>query len=125
VRCDAEGFLYFVSRKDEMIKTSGYRVSPTEIEEVVYATGLAAQAAAVGVPHPIIGQAVVVIVQPSQAPLDVEAVLAHCRRELPTFMVPALVVEREELPRNQNGKIDRKALAAEFADRYADAEGAP
>jgi len=125
VRCDAEGFLYFVSRKDEMIKTSGYRVSPTEIEEVVYATGLAAQAAAVGVPHPIIGQAVVVIVQPSQAPLDVEAVLAHCRRELPTFMVPALVVEREELPRNQNGKIDRKALAAELADRYADAEAVP
>ena len=125
VRCDAEGYLYFVSRKDEMIKTSGYRVSPTEIEEVVYATGLAAQAAAVGIPHPIIGQAVVVIVQPSRPPLDVDAVLAHCRRELPTFMVPALVLGREELPRNQNGKIDRKALAAELADLYADAETAP
>jgi acyl-CoA synthetase (AMP-forming)/AMP-acid ligase II len=125
VRCDAEGYLYFVSRKDEMIKTSGYRVSPTEIEEVVYATGLVAQAAALGVPHPIIGQAVVVVVQPSQAPLDVEAVLAHCRRELPTFMVPALVLAREELPRNQNGKIDRKALATDLAGLFADAEATP
>jgi acyl-CoA ligase (AMP-forming) (exosortase A-associated) len=124
VRCDAEGFLYFVSRKDEMIKTSGYRVSPTEIEEVVYATGLVAQAAAVGVPHPVIGQAVIVIVQPVRSPLDVEAVLAHCRRDLPTFMVPALVLARDELPRNQNGKIDRKTLAAELGDLYAGAETA-
>jgi acyl-coenzyme A synthetase/AMP-(fatty) acid ligase len=56
VRRDADGFLYFIGRKDEMIKTSGYRVSPTEIEEVIYATGLVAEAAAFGVPHPTLGE---------------------------------------------------------------------
>ena len=125
VRRDADGYLYFVSRKDEMIKTSGYRVSPTEVEEVVYASGMAAQVAAVGVPHPIIGQAIVVIVQPAQPTLDAEALLAHCRRELPTYMVPATVLWRDELPRNQNGKIDRKTLAAELADLFIADETAP
>ena len=65
VRMDEEGFLYFIGRRDEMIKTSGYRVSPTEIEEVVFATGLVADAAAVGVPHPTLGQAIVVVATPA------------------------------------------------------------
>ena len=64
VRMDAEGFLYFIGRRDEMIKTSGYRVSPTEIEEVLYATNLVGEAAAFGVPHPTLGQAIVVIATP-------------------------------------------------------------
>ncbi len=55
VRTDEDGFLYFISRRDEMIKTSGYRVSPTEIEEVVYATGLVGEAAALGIPHRVHG----------------------------------------------------------------------
>ncbi|MGH8641755.1 MAG: acyl-CoA ligase (AMP-forming), exosortase A system-associated, partial [Burkholderiales bacterium] len=59
VRRDEEGFLYFISRRDEMIKTSGYRVSPTEVEEVVYATGLVGEAAALGIAHPVLGQAIV------------------------------------------------------------------
>jgi acyl-coenzyme A synthetase/AMP-(fatty) acid ligase len=108
-----------------MIKTSGYRVSPTEVEEVVYASGLVAQAAAVGVPHPVIGQVIVVIVQPIRDLLDDEALLAHCRRELPGFMVPAMVLARDELPRNQNGKIDRKTLAGELADLFAGDGAAP
>ena len=61
VRMDEEGFLYFISRRDEMIKTSGYRVSPTEVEEVVYATGCVGEAAALGIPHPVLGQAIVVV----------------------------------------------------------------
>src|SRR5690606_34685774 len=61
---DEEGFLYFVSRRDEMIKTSGYRVSPTEIEEVVYRSGIVAEVAAFGVDHPAIGQAIVLVAQP-------------------------------------------------------------
>ena len=55
VRRDAEGFLYFIGRRDEMIKTSGYRVSPTEVEEEAYATGLVVDAVAVGVPHARLG----------------------------------------------------------------------
>ena len=64
VRMDEEGFLYFIGRRDEMIKTSGYRVSPMEVEEVIYATELVAEAAAVGVPHPVLGQAIAVIATP-------------------------------------------------------------
>src|SRR6266850_403624 len=65
VKMDADGYLYFIGRRDEMIKTSGYRVSPSEIEEVVFATGLVADAAAVGVPHPALGQAIALIAAPA------------------------------------------------------------
>ena len=54
VRSDEEGFLYFISRRDEMIKTSGYRVSPTEVEEVIYATELVRETVAIGIPHPVL-----------------------------------------------------------------------
>jgi acyl-coenzyme A synthetase/AMP-(fatty) acid ligase len=68
VHKDEDGYLYFVGRRDEMIKTSGYRVSPTEIEEIVFATGLISDAAAVGVPHPTLGQAVALVVAGTQSP---------------------------------------------------------
>ncbi len=109
VRRDEDGFLYFVGRRDEMIKTSGYRVSPTEIEEVVFDSGLVAEAAAIGVPHPNLGQAIVVYAVMNEA--DSDALVAHCRANLAGYMVPAEIVVAESLPRNQNGKIDRKALA--------------
>jgi acyl-CoA ligase (AMP-forming) (exosortase A-associated) len=116
VRMDEDGYLYFVGRRDEMIKTSGYRVSPTEVEEVIYATGLVAEAIVVGVPHPTLGQGIVAIASPLKGKtLDADAVLAHCRRELPAFMVPQQIVTRDDLPRNPNGKIDRKSLAREVA----------
>ena len=113
VRADEEGFLYFISRRDEMIKTSGYRVSPTEVEEVIYATGLVGEAAALGVAHPVLGQAIVVLATArAGASLDADELLAQCRQRLPAFMVPARVtVHQGSLPRNPNGKIDRKQLA--------------
>lgn len=114
---DAEGFLTFVGRNDEMIKTSGYRVSPTEVEEALYASGLVAEAVAVGVPDETLGQAIVVIASPAgDAAAPTEAVLNYCRRELPTYMVPARIVWRQSLPRNANGKLDRAALAAGLAE---------
>jgi len=116
VRMDEEGYLYFVGRRDEMIKTSGYRVSPTEVEEVIYATGQVAEVIVVGVPHPTLGQGIVAIASPLPGKaLDTEAVLTQCRRELPAFMVPQRIVERADLPRNPNGKIDRKILARDVA----------
>jgi acyl-CoA synthetase (AMP-forming)/AMP-acid ligase II len=123
VRRDEEGFLYFISRRDEMIKTSGYRVSPTEVEEVIYATKLVGEAAALGIPHPTLGQAIVVVVATRDgAPLDTAALLAECRQRLPAFMVPARVTEHKgSLPRNPNGKIDRTLLAQDLADLFADA----
>lgn len=125
VKRDEDGFFYFIGRRDEMIKTSGYRVSPTEIEEVVYATGLAQEAAALGVAHPVLGQAVVLA---THAPCDDETVsgqiLAECGRRLPGFMVPARIVAYPDpLPRNPNGKIDRKKLSADLAGLF-DEEGA-
>jgi acyl-CoA ligase (AMP-forming) (exosortase A-associated) len=127
VRRDQDGYLYFISRKDEMIKTSGYRVSPTEVEEVAYATGLVEELAALGVPHPTLGQAIVVVAKaaPEQAGKepDLETrLLEHLRRELPGFMVPHRVVVQDALARNPNGKIDRKLLATALADLFA-AEG--
>jgi len=121
VRMDEEGFLYFVARRDEMIKTSGYRVSPTEIEEVLYATGLVGEAVAVGVPHPVLGQAIVVVAAPAIAgtSLNDEQLMEACKRRLPGFMVPAHIAVWDALPRNPNGKIDRKMLASELAQLFA------
>src|SRR5262249_7556160 len=120
VRRDEEGFLYFISRRDEMIKTSGYRVSPTEVEEVIYATGRAGEVAALGIPHPTLGQAIVVVATArDNGKLDTESLLLECRQRLPAFMVPARVIAREgSLPRNPNGKIDRKLMAQEIQDLF-------
>ncbi|MEO8976748.1 MAG: acyl-CoA ligase (AMP-forming), exosortase A system-associated, partial [Casimicrobiaceae bacterium] len=122
VRRDAEGFLYFVGRRDEMIKTSGYRVSPTEIEEVLYSSQQVGECAAFGVPHAVLGQAIVVVATPHPgATVDGDALLAHCREQLPIYMVPAKIHTRDgSLPRNPNGKIDRKAIAAEFIPHPSD-----
>ncbi len=120
VRRDEEGFLYFVGRRDEMIKTSGYRVSPTEVEEVVFATGLVADAVVVGVPHPTLGQAVVLLAAPAPGKqAQDEALLDACRKQLPAFMVPQQVQWRDSLPRNPNGKYDRPKLAAELKGLFA------
>jgi len=116
VRRDAEGYLYFVGRRDEMIKTSGYRVSPTEVEEVVYASGLVGDAVAVGAPHPALGEAIVILCSaPASGPAGDEltsALLAHCKAQMPGFMVPQRIEWLDVLPRNPNGKFDRPALAA-------------
>jgi acyl-CoA ligase (AMP-forming) (exosortase A-associated) len=116
VRKDSEGFLYFIGRRDDMIKTSGYRVSPTEIEEVLYGTQLVGEAAAFGVPHATLGQSIVVVVTPkADRTVDTDALLVACRDRLPAYMVPARIDCRSgPLPRNPNGKIDRKQLRLEF-----------
>ncbi|HWI12919.1 MAG TPA: acyl-CoA ligase (AMP-forming), exosortase A system-associated [Burkholderiales bacterium] len=121
VRRDEEGYLYFIGRRDEMIKTSGYRVSPTEVEEVVYATGLVAEAAALGIPHPVLGQAIALVATPRDGgDLECERLLAECRQRLPAYMVPLSIKARRSLPRNPNGKIDRVRLGQEFQSMYAE-----
>ena len=112
VRMDEEGFLYFIGRRDEMIKTSGYRVSPTEIEEVIYSTGLVAECVAVGVPDDTLGQAIWVIAAPPDGrTLETDRLLDECRKRLPAYMVPAHIeIHAGALPRNPNGKLDRNAL---------------
>jgi acyl-CoA synthetase (AMP-forming)/AMP-acid ligase II len=119
VRRDAQGFLYFVGRRDEMIKTSGYRVSPTEVETCVAGSGLVQEVLAVGRAHDALGQVIVVAALPSarasgDTAADTAALLAHCRAELPAYMVPTLVVwVQQPFPRNPNGKLDRLRWKAE------------
>jgi acyl-CoA synthetase (AMP-forming)/AMP-acid ligase II len=126
VRQDAEGFLYFIGRRDELIKTSGYRVSPTEVEEEAYATGAVADAVAVGVPHARLGQAIVLAASPpAGGERDTDALMSALRRRLPRYMVPIGIEWLDVLPRNPNGKFDRALLRKEFAQRFSDFEPEP
>ena len=120
VRMDAEGFLYFIGRGDDMIKVSGYRISPTEIEEAVHASQLAGEAAAFGVAHPVLGHAIVLLAVAKEGEnLDAALLLKECQRRLPAYMVPAHVeILREALPRNPNGKIDRKLLRQSYLNLF-------
>jgi acyl-CoA ligase (AMP-forming) (exosortase A-associated) len=112
---DDEGFLYFVGRRDEMIKTSGYRVSPTEVEEVVYDTGMVRDAVVLGVDDARLGQRILLVASPPHgAELDAAALLAELKKRLPLYMLPRDVVVRPEIARSPNGKFDRSALRAEF-----------
>lgn len=118
---DEDGFLYFVGRKDDMIKSSGYRISPTELEEFIHGTGLITECAALGIPHPELGQAVVIAAH-SPIPSDDtrNAIILECKKSLPNFMVPVMIVWQKSLPRNPNGKIDRKRLAGELQHLFED-----
>jgi acyl-CoA ligase (AMP-forming) (exosortase A-associated) len=108
----ADGLLRFVGRDDEMIKSAGNRVSPTEIEQAAIASGAVAEAVAVGVPDDRLGQAVTLVVRPIGE--DAEARLRdHLKRELPAFMQPRTIVLRDALPTNANGKLDRAAIREE------------
>jgi len=110
VRLGEDGLLRFVGRDDEMIKSAGNRISPTEIEEAVLAGGETGEAAAFGVADARLGQTILVIARGDGSR---EAELRErLRRDLPSFMQPARYDWRPELPRNANGKLDRTALRA-------------
>lgn len=109
---DEDGFLYFVGRGDDMIKTSGYRVSPTEIEEAAYATGLVGEAVALGVDDERLGQHIVLVVTLLGGAGDLGKALSEA---LPAYMLPHRVDVRDQLPRSVNGKFDRHLLAKELS----------
>lgn len=122
VRMDAQGYLYFIGRTDEMMKTSGYRVSPTEVEEILYATGLVGECVAFGVEHPTLGHAIHVIATPAQntGASGINDLINACRVRMPAYMVPAgIEMVAAPLPRNPNGKIDRKLLSTQWKARHA------
>ncbi len=109
----ADGLLRFVGRDDEMIKSSGNRISPTEIEEAVLAGGEVREAAAFGVPDERLGQAILVVASAADPVAAEEVLRVRLRRDLPAFMQPRDYVWRNELPRNANGKLDRSRLKGE------------
>ena len=111
VKMDEDGFLYFVGRRDAMIKSAGIRISPTEVEEVVFQSGRIRHAAAIGVPDEISGQVVKIFVVPKDGEvIDTDAVLLFCEERMPRHMVPKFIEILEELPKTGSGKIDYPAL---------------
>ena len=121
VRKDAQGFLYFIGRRDEMIKTSGYRVSPVEVEEILYASKLVGECVAFGVDHPSLGHAICVIATnaDSSRATVIQDLMLECKTRMPAYMVPsAIEIVPGPLPRNPNGKIDRKLLSTDWVARH-------
>ncbi len=110
-RQDAEGFFYFVGRKDDIIKCRGEKVAPKEVESVLYELPGVVGAAVVGVADPILGQAVKAILMTNgEADLTPAKIIAHCRARLEDFMVPKFVELRDSLPTTASGKIAKKEL---------------
>jgi len=114
---DEEGLLHFVGRSDAMIKSSGNRISPQEIEEAALATGLVREAVALGAPDERLGQTVVLVARGSAA--NEEALRVALKRDLPGFMQPRAIRWVEAMPLGPNGKVDRAALLRMAADQLA------
>ncbi len=112
VHRDRDGFHYFLGRDDEMIKVSGNRISPSEIEAAAIASGATSEAVAVGVRDERLGQSIILVVKGT--PEGEEQLLAYFRAQLPAFMLPRQFMWRRELPHNANGKLDRAAIRAEM-----------
>jgi len=110
-RMDDEGYMYFVGRKDDIIKSRGEKVAPKEVEAVLYQLPGVVEAAVIGVPDPIMGQAVKAFLVQEGDQLTEEKVLAHCRSHLEDLMVPKYIEFRDELPKTASGKIKKTTLA--------------
>lgn len=112
---DEDGFLYFVGRQDAMIKSAGYRISPTEVEDALMLSGAFRQVAAIGLPDEWLGQRLMAVAVGQQNGIDIEAVLRQLTEKLPSHMVPSRIELVPELPVTPNGKVDYKRLVAERA----------
>jgi acyl-CoA synthetase (AMP-forming)/AMP-acid ligase II len=111
VKTDEDGFLYFVGRRDSMIKSSGYRISPTEVEEILFQSGRIRHAAVIGLPDPMLGQIVkAFVVAKYGEPPDPEGLMALCGERMPRYMVPKIIEYVEELPKTSSGKVDYSTL---------------
>lgn len=111
-RMDGEGFLYFVGRKDDIIKTRGEKVSPREVEEVLHSLEGVAEAVVVGIPDETLGQAIKAVIRRREgARISHQDVLRHCAQQLEDFMIPKVVEFRDDLPKTTTGKISKRELA--------------
>jgi len=110
-RTDADGYFYFVSRKDDLIKSRGEKVPPREVENVLYCITGVLEAAVIGVPDPVLGQAVKAFIVAPGATLTESDIISHCKANLEEFMVPRLVEFRAELPKTSSGKIRKVDLS--------------
>ncbi len=113
VRKDEDGFLYYVGRKDNMIKISGYRVSPTEVEELLASSGLVAESVVFGVPDDELGYRIRAVVA-FKGDDNVAQLVDHCKRSAPSYLVPRDVLAVKAFPKTASGKIDRPAVVKEY-----------
>ncbi|MCC5977981.1 MAG: acyl--CoA ligase [Salinarimonas sp.] len=119
-RADEDGYLYFVGRKDDIIKSRGEKVPPKEVEAVLHACPGVAEAVVFGTPDPVLGQAVTALVVRADPALKERDVIRHCARNLEDFMVPKSIVFSSTLPRTDTGKISRRLAAAMLDTDIAD-----
>jgi acyl-CoA synthetase (AMP-forming)/AMP-acid ligase II len=113
-RTDEEGYLYFVGRKDDILKSRGEKVSPREVEDVLCSLSGVAEAAVVGVPDPVLGQAIkAVVTLRAGARLTEQDVRRHCARHLEDFAVPKLLEFRDTLPTTSTGKVSKRQIRLE------------
>ncbi len=110
-RTDEEGFLYFVGRTDDIIKTRGEKVAPKEVESVIYALDGVREAVVLGAPDPILGEIIKAVVATSDPSLTEKDIVRHCARYLEDFMVPKEVEICDELPKTDTGKLSRRLVA--------------
>jgi acyl-CoA synthetase (AMP-forming)/AMP-acid ligase II len=111
VKMDEDGFLYFVGRRDNMIKSSGFRISPTEVEEVLFQSGILREAAVIGIPDETLGQVVKAYVAPRDGEtVTPEALVSFCAEKMPRYMVPKFIQIMDSLPKTPSGKVDYPAL---------------
>ena len=111
VKMDEDGFLYFVGRRDNMIKSSGFRISPTEVEEVLFQSGILREAAVIGIPDGTLGHVIKAYVAPRDGEtVNPEALLLFCAERMPRYMVPKFIQVVASLPKTPSGKVDYPAL---------------
>jgi acyl-CoA ligase (AMP-forming) (exosortase A-associated) len=106
VRMDDDGYLYFVGRRDQMIKAYGYRISPTEVESVIFQSGSVREIVVLGVADELAGQRTVVYCVPGDG-FSPEKLAEYCRREMPSYMLPREIIVCTDFPRTASGKVDR------------------
>jgi acyl-CoA ligase (AMP-forming) (exosortase A-associated) len=111
VKMDEDGFLYFVGRRDTMIKSSGFRISPNEVEEILFQSGKLRGAAVIGIPDEVLGQVIkAFVVAKDGEQLDTEALRTMCGEKMPRYMVPKFIEVISEMPKTSSGKVDYPAL---------------
>lgn len=111
VKTDEAGFIYFIGRRDTMIKSSGYRISPTEVEEVLFQSGKVRGAAVIGIPDPVLGQKVKAFVVAKEGEIaDPHSLLNFCAERMPRYMLPKCIDVLDELPKTSSGKVNYPAL---------------
>jgi acyl-CoA synthetase (AMP-forming)/AMP-acid ligase II len=111
VKMDEEGFLYYVGRRDTMIKSSGFRISPTEVEEILFQSGQLRQAAVIGIADDALGQSIKAFVVPRDGTVvNCDELIVYCAEKMPRYMVPNRIEILSELPKTTSGKVDYPAL---------------